>query len=211
MRDARARMERIELDRLAARFDFPARTELISLYGPALTQRAPSAAIAAATAAQLVKDLSDTERGLSAAVGVVLGRELDTHREWADTHPPALQEAFDALGAMLTDLRASDPALERTVVVVTSEFGRSALLNGSGGRDHHFANATMIYGSALVTGVFGATGEQDLGLTAVDRTTGLPSPSGEILRPEDVFATLAAALGLDPSVYRVAPLPLVRS
>jgi len=37
----------------------------------------------------------------------------------------------------------------------------------------------------------------------------VPSASGVVLTPEDVYATLASALGLDPSVYRTTPLPLV--
>ena len=211
MDDARSRLRSVDAEGLAARFDFSSRTDLQTLYGPDVSRTQPSPALAAATAAQLVKDASATDHALTAAVEVLLGTQLDTHRDWATDHPAALQPAFDALGAMLTDLRSSDPMLENTIVVVHSEFGRSALMNGSGGRDHHFASSMMIYGSSLATGVFGATGEQDLGLVAIDRGTGLPSASGAVLQPEDVFATLAAALSLDPSPYRTTPLPLVRA
>ena len=209
--EARARLDRMDAEGLATRFDFSTRTDLSTLYGDDLTRQTPSPALAAATAARLITAPSDTEPALCAAVEVVLGTQLDTHRDWATDQPAALQPAFDALGAMLTDLRGSDPNLDHTLVIVHSEFGRSPMLNGSNGRDHHFASSMMLYGGGLVGGVFGATGDQDLGLVAIDRATGLAHEGGVVLRPEDVFATIASALGVDVSAYRAEPLPLVRT
>jgi uncharacterized protein (DUF1501 family) len=211
MSEARTRLDRIDTEGLATRFDFSTRTDLQTLYGPDVMRQAPSAALAAATAARLVTAASESDPALASAVEVVLGTQLDTHRDWATDHPAALQPAFDALGAMLTDLRASDPNLEHTLVIVHSEFGRNPMLNGSDGRDHHFASSMMLYGGGLVGGVFGATGEEDLGLVAIDRATGMQHEGGIVLTPEDVFATIASALGVDVTPYRAEPLPLVRT
>ena len=207
--DVRDRITRVDASALGARFDFSSRADLVSLYGSGITRSTSSPALAAATAAQLIKDADAGDPAISAAVSVLLGSGLDTHRDWATDQPAGLEPAFDALGAMITDLRATDPMLARTLVVVHSEFARTGMLNGSLGRDHNFASSVMVFGGGLATGVFGATGEQDLGIASVDRTTGLPSASGVVLTPEDVYATLASALGLDPSVYRTTPLPLV--
>ncbi|MBN8616064.1 MAG: DUF1501 domain-containing protein, partial [Deltaproteobacteria bacterium] len=201
---ARDRLARIEDTSLASRFDFSTPSAQ-ALYGSTVDQRSTPAS-AAATAAELVKS------GLSAAVGVRLQSTLDTHRDWATDQPALLEEAFDALGAMLTDLRDAGE-LETTMVVVHSEFGRQPTLNGSSSRDHWFANGAMIFGGPLVTGVFGETGQEDLGLVLVDPRTGRASDAGDAvqLRPEHLFATLQEALGLASIDYRYTALPLVRA
>ena len=87
-----------------------------------------------------------------------------------------------------------------------SEFARTPNINGRGGRDHWFANSLLVFGGGLRPGVFGATLPETLGLTAVDLDTGLPSESGEVIRPEHVGATLAHARGLETDEFRVEPL-----
>ncbi|MGB5704352.1 MAG: DUF1501 domain-containing protein, partial [Polyangiales bacterium] len=131
----------------------------------------------------------------------------DTHRgEWATEQPRRQVEAFEAIGAMLTHLRNDDPSFDRTTVLVYSEFARTPRINGDGGRDHWFADTMMVFGSTLKTGVFGASNDQDLGLLAIDPTTGRPDEAGFQLRPEHVMATLVQSLGGDPSPYREDPL-----
>ncbi|MGB5219544.1 MAG: DUF1501 domain-containing protein, partial [Polyangiales bacterium] len=144
---------------------------------------------------------------LSTAVTTRVRGGFDTHRgEWATDQPLRLVEAFEAIGAMLTHLRDDDPSFERTTVLVYSEFARTPKINGDGGRDHWFADTVMVFGSTLKKGVFGASNEQDLGLLAVDPTTGLPEEGGIQLTPEHVMATLVQSLGGDPSPYREDPL-----
>ncbi len=201
---SRERLARITDASLAESFEFTSAAAQ-ALYGPDVDARSTPAR-AAATAAELIKS------GLSAAVGVRLQSNLDTHRDWATDQPALLEEAFDALGAMLTDLRDAGE-LETTLVVVHSEFGRQPTLNGSSSRDHWFANGMMIFGGPMKTGVFGETGDEDLGLVLVDPITGRLSSAGSAvqLRPEHVFATLQEALGLASIDYRYAALPLVRA
>ncbi len=200
LRISRDRILKLQEQDVVARFDFNADTaemnEIRALYplegGPGR---------ATATAAQLL--LTD----LSAAVTTRVRGGYDTHgAQWAADQPQRLVEAFEAIGAMLTHLRNDDPNFERTTVLVYSEFARTPKINGDGGRDHWFADTMMVFGSTLKNGVFGASNDQDLGLLAVDPTTGLPDESGFQLRPEHVMATLVQSLGGDPSPYREDPL-----
>jgi hypothetical protein len=157
--------------------------------------------LAAATTSQLLKT------GLARSVAVQLQNGLDSHgSEWAANQPALLVEGFNALGALLTDLREDDPGLANTTVIVHSEFSRTPLINGQSGRDHFFPNCFMVFGSKLHPGVFGATREDNLGLTPVDLATGLPSDSGVIIKPEQVAATLLASLGADYAPYRQQPI-----
>jgi uncharacterized protein (DUF1501 family) len=103
---------------------------------------------------------------------------------------PALDEA---LAALLDDLRELE--LEDDVVVaVASEFGRTPRLNPSGGRDHWpRAQCVLLAGGGIRPGVVGATDAR--GEEPIERP----------LAPEDVFATLAAAVGLEPDLVLQTP------
>ena len=197
---SRDRILRLQEQDVVARFDFNAETaEMEQLR--ALYPLGNGAGRATATAAQLLRT------DLSTAVTTRVRGGFDTHRgEWATDQPLRLVEAFEAIGAMLTHLRDDDPSFDRTTVLVYSEFARTPKINGEGGRDHWFADTVMIFGSTLKKGVFGASNEQDLGLLAVDPTTGLPKEGGIQLTPEHVMATLVQSLGGDPSPYREDPL-----
>ncbi len=205
---SRSRLRRLLAENLSAQFDFASTSaDMVAVrsrfgFGPnAVTADPTNVGLTAALAAQLVR------LGVSRSVTVAMAPSLDTHGpEWATQHPARLKAALDALGALLTDLREIDPDLERTVVLVTSEFARTPKLNGRGGRDHWFANSMLVFGSALAPGVFGATGTDNLGLQAIDFATGQPSATGTVLKPEHVGATLIAAVGGDPTPFRVSPI-----
>lgn len=76
------------------------------------------------------------------------------------------------LSALLDDLEARG-TLSETLVVVTTEFGRSATLNGFGGREHHPAAFTcLLAGGGFGGQVIGKTSED--GMSVIGGTT---SPS----------------------------------
>jgi hypothetical protein len=200
---SRERLRRLQRDRVAERFAFEAdTTEMTALRARYFGGGAPrpGAHMQAAVASQLLRT------GLSRAVSIRLQRGLDTHfGNWVTDQAPRLEEGFDALGALLDDLREDDPTLSRTTVVAFSEFSRTARLNPKLGRDHWFANAFLVFGSILKPGVFGST-TGELGLRRVDLETGMPSGGGTIIKPEHVFATIVKAAGLDYTEYRVEAL-----
>jgi len=200
LRTARERMRQLLSDGYTEAFDLAADPDLIARYGITNPNTASAPAVIAATVWRLL------ETGLSRTVTAQLQTGLDTHANWATLQTARLQAGFGALAALLTDLRETDPSLESTTVVVFSEFARTPHLNGTEGRDHHFASSVLVFGGGLRRGVCGATVQETLGLAAIDPVSGKPDPAGKVLLPEDVGATIAAAAGLSPDPFRTNPL-----
>jgi Protein of unknown function (DUF1501) len=201
LRIARERMRQLLSDGYSDAFDLAADADLMARYGITNPNTAGAPSVIAATVWRLF------ETGLSRTVTAQLQTGLDTHGpEWATLQPARQQAGFNALAALLTDLRQDDPSLERTTVTVFSEFARTPLINGTNGRDHHFAGSVLVFGGGLRRGVCGATVEQTLGLAAIDVASGQPDAAGKVLLPEDIGATLAVAAGLSPEPFRTDPL-----
>lgn len=89
------------------------------------------------------------------------------------------------VAALLQDL-SSQGILDETMVVLTTEFGRTPKVNGRGGRDH-FPKA---FSSMLAGG--GVKGGQVIGETDEAAT----NIQGESFGPKDLHTTIAYALGL---------------
>jgi len=90
-----------------------------------------------------------------------------------------------AVGALLADLSESG-LLKDTVVVLTTEFGRSPAINYNAGRDHHpAAFSAMLAGAGIKGGQ--AYGSSDKRGHAVEK---------DGVSPADLNATVAEALGL---------------
>ena len=157
------------------------------------------------TVAAIVGQLLTT--GLSRSVSATIQVGMDTHNtNWQTTQGQKQRDTFNALSHLLWDLRQDDPNLERTVVTIHSEFARTPKINGTGGRDHWFANSFAVFGGPLRRGVLGETVEGTLNLQKTDLSTGLPSSDGEMLKPEMIAATIGEAIGIDISPFRTAPL-----
>lgn len=112
----------------------------------------------------------------------------DTHTDNFNGHRrllPALDNGLEAMLATLT----SKGLLDRTLVVVMGEFGRTPKINVNAGRDHHpRVNWCLVAGGGVQTGrLIGGT---DKGGEAPDDATEL--------KPDDIAATLYHALGIDP-------------
>ncbi|HXD88444.1 MAG TPA: DUF1501 domain-containing protein [Urbifossiella sp.] len=104
----------------------------------------------------------------------------------------ALPRVDEAVSALLTDL-AERGLLERTLVVMVGEFGRSPRISGAG-RDHWPACYTAFMAGGGIRGgaVYGAS----------DKTGGYVKDRP--LRPEEFGATLFHALGIAPET-RLSP------
>ncbi len=102
--------------------------------------------------------------------------------------PPKLRALDEAVSALLDDLR--EQQLDDSVLVcVASEFGRTPRLNPQGGRDHWpRAQSVLLHGAGIRPAVVGRTDAR--GEEPVERA----------IAPAEVFATLVAALGLDPEL-----------
>ena len=133
----------------------------------------------------------------------MLFRSYDTHGNEMD-QAPQQDELYRVLDQLMEHLSTTpgDNAtwlIDEVVIVALSEFGRTPLLNGGGGKDH------WPYGSALVVGsgvagnrVVGATDEELVAMD-IDFTTGQASSSGEHLACEHLGTALLTLGGLDPA------------
>lgn len=165
--------------------------------------------------------------GVSQVVSVRVAQNLDTHSGWAAGHPPALEQGFAVLTAIMDDL-AQTPGpdgsslLDHTTIVAFSEFARTPLFNSIGGRDHFLGNACLVGGPGLVRGQL-IGGSADVGMMPVDLepTTGLARPdatpamreSGEViaLGPDHILGSVLKSVGAPTSRLRDAYLPALLS
>ena len=201
---------------LASLFDFQAQTpEMEALrdhYGIAAT----GAAALDTPEAEAAMAATALKAGVSRVVSIQVGSGLDTHDDaWAINQGPRQRRGFDAVASLIHDLDnheyrdSGDSWLEHTVVVGFSEFGRTALLNDRGGRDHALTNSCFLIGGGIQGGaVVGASSNVGMSPMHVDLTSGLTDPGGEVIKPEHVLRTLMQLAGFegDPADLRVDPI-----
>ena len=98
------------------------------------------------------------------------------------------------VAALISDL-SQRGMLERTLVVVLGEFGRTPQINSRGGRDHWSNAMSVLFAGGGTRGgqVIGATDRQ--GYTAVER----------VLSPENFVSTIYRKLGIDPGQLLYTP------
>ncbi|QEG02431.1 hypothetical protein Mal15_65520 [Stieleria maiorica] len=102
---------------------------------------------------------------------------------------------FEAtIAALISDLKQQG-MLERTLVVVLGEFGRTPKINTRGGRDHWSNAMSVMFAGGKTPGgqVIGATDRQ--GYAAIER----------VLSPENFVSTIYQKLGIDPGQMMYTP------
>ncbi len=116
------------------------------------------------------------------------GTGWDTHNDGQLKQHLMIRELDSALSTLVTDLE-NHKLLDKTLVVVASEFGRPAQFDAGGGRGHHGkAFSVAMAGGGLNNGI--AIGEtDDRAMNIVSRPVSVP----------DMHATIHACLGIDPS------------
>jgi hypothetical protein len=115
------------------------------------------------------------------------GTGWDTHNEGQLNQHQLIQELDQAFSTLLVDLERCG-RLDKTLVVIATEFGRPPEFDNGGGRGHYSkAFSIVLAGGGLKTGQ--AIGETDeFGKKIVSRPITVP----------DLHATIHAALGIDP-------------
>ena len=116
------------------------------------------------------------------------GAGWDVHYEGILQQHALIQELDVAISALITDLEARK-LLDRTLIVVTTEFGRPPEFDSGGGRGHQGSAFTCVLagGGLRHCGAYGQTDE--LGKKILADPVGVA----------DFFATIHAALGIDYS------------
>jgi hypothetical protein len=130
----------------------------------------------------------------------VNGSGWDTHRQGQLRQHLLIRELDIALSALVLDLETRK-MLDKTLIVVATEFGRPAGFDREGGRAHHSKCYSMVLaGGGLRNGV--TIGETDeLGMKLVSEGVSIP----------DFHATIAWAMGIDPALQLYAgerPIPV---
>ncbi len=117
----------------------------------------------------------------------VNGTGWDTHNEGQLRQHLLIKELDGALSTLVLDLERNK-MLDKTLVVVASEFGRPAQFDSRGGRGHHGRSFSVVLaGGGLQNGkTIGVTDE--LGMKIESRPISVP----------DLHATIHATLGINP-------------
>ncbi|MCB1065261.1 MAG: DUF1501 domain-containing protein [Verrucomicrobiae bacterium] len=117
----------------------------------------------------------------------VNGTGWDTHNQGQLNQHILIQELDKAMSTLITDLEAHG-MLDKTLIVVNTEFGRPSAFDGGGGRGHQgTAFSVVLAGGGLQhQGAWGTTDE--LSKEVVDKPCSVP----------DLFATVLADLGIEP-------------
>ncbi len=115
------------------------------------------------------------------------GTGWDTHNEGQQSQHLLIQSIDTATAALIDDLERRN-LLDKTLIVMTGEFGRPSSFDSGGGRGHQGkAFSVLLAGGGLRTGqAVGAT--DDLCKTIVEQPVSVP----------DLFATILATVGCDP-------------
>ncbi len=128
------------------------------------------------------------------------GTGWDTHKEGQLNQHILIQELDSALATLMEDLE-SRRLLDRTLIVIATEFGRPWDFDGGGGRGHQGTTFTMVLagGGLRHCGAYGTSDEKSA--KVVDRPVSIP----------DFHATIHAALGIDPArelLNAARPIPI---
>jgi hypothetical protein len=128
------------------------------------------------------------------------GTGWDVHNDGILQQHALIRELDQALATLVRDLEAKR-LLDKTLIVVATEFGRPAGFDGGGGRGHHSkAFSCVLAGGGLKTGrAIGQTDE--LAMKIETRPVSVP----------DLHATIHAALGIHPKGTLMAgerPVPI---
>ncbi|NBO39272.1 DUF1501 domain-containing protein [bacterium] len=154
----------------------------VSALGKDASSRMDNAVSSFALAYKLIKN------NLVSCINMGVGG-FDTHTNQDRNLMPILT-SFDALFATFLSQLKSAGLLDKTLVVLYSDFARTPKVNNSAGRDHWPVGGALIAGGGLLGGrAVGATDENLLARN-VDAKTGAPSASGIQLSPIHVGGSL---------------------
>jgi uncharacterized protein (DUF1501 family) len=118
----------------------------------------------------------------------------DNHQEIFKAMPKMAGEVDQGITALADDLRQRG-LLEKNLVICMGEFGRTPKVNARSGRDHWPKTFSVLLAGA------GIRGGRVIGKTTPDGTDVAEHP----VLVEDLFQTICAAIGLDPTTTLEAP------
>lgn len=104
---------------------------------------------------------------------------FDTHANQETRMQPVMASFDHLMGVFLTELKTAG-LLDKTLIVVYSDFGRTPKVNRSNGRDHWPVGGALMLGGGIEGGRFVGSTDSDLQAQYVDATTGSAVSSGGV-------------------------------
>ncbi|MDQ6783041.1 MAG: DUF1501 domain-containing protein [Actinomycetota bacterium] len=156
---------------------------------------------------KLAAQLLAADQGIR-IIHVPLTGDYDTHTTIVDRYPRLMTDLDGSVDAFVVDLQRRGLA-DRVLIATTSEFGRRAAENGSGGLDHGAASSMLLLGPVIagvrgelprldrldsdgnlaattnLTEYYATLAESWLGVPADGVLPGRPRPLGEIVQARD--------------------------
>lgn len=118
----------------------------------------------------------------------------DTHQDNFDRVTELSTTLDQAVSALIADLRRLD-RLDRTLIVLGSEFGRTPTINGNQGRDHWPRVWSVMLGGGGIVG----------GKAIGKSTDGGHEPAERPVQIGELHATICKTIGIDPTAVNYAP------
>ena len=119
---------------------------------------------------------------------------FDHHTQIGRDLAPRLREVNQSFAALVADLDATG-LLAETIVLLTTEFGRTPKQNPDAGRDHwQRVFSVVLAGGGIARGV----------VHGASNATGA-EPERDPVKPADLAATVFTRLGIDPETKLLAP------
>lgn len=155
----------------------------------------------------LLTGASDLERAISALEAdlcrsllfeatLPMRTMLDSHQDNQGNQAGALEQSFSELHTLLSALYAAG-TLDRTLVLVLSEMGRTPVLNAAQGKDHWPYTSALLVGGGISGGrVIGAS-DDSLVAVGLDRDSGAAAPSLAPPTAADLLGGVLQHLDLD--------------
>jgi uncharacterized protein (DUF1501 family) len=132
--------------------------------------------------------------------------DWDTHQNNAQ-QSTKFEALFEGLHALVSGLEQRQ-LLERVVVVVLSEMGRTPRLNEAQGKDHWPVTSALVLGGGVKGGrVIGGTTDSQ-GSLPLNLQTGAPQGSGKQLQTGNLLAGLLSLVGAQPEPHFPGVEPL---
>jgi hypothetical protein len=123
---------------------------------------------------------------------------FDTHGQHDQNHIPRLDDIYSGIAGILSEATIAG-ILDKVVIIVGSDFGRTPGYNDGDGKDHWNVTSMMMLGAGVPGNkVFGATDERHNWLY-VDPQTGQESAGGIQLKPGHIHQALRQFAQIDNS------------
>lgn len=128
------------------------------------------------------------------------GTGWDTHNQGQLKQHLLIQELDRGLSTLIRDLE-SRKMLDKTLIIISSEFGRPAQFDSGGGRGHYSKCFSMVLAGGGLNHCGGYGTSNELAMEIVDKPVSIP----------DAFATILATMQIDPNKNLYAgdrPVPI---